>query len=222
MSARQHILNSIRTALKEPFHLPAEPTNDELPAQIVAAAPKSLEGKIARFKAELSAIAGECEQVSTFEQTAVKIAAIMHEASAGSVAVAGGRLTEQTANELRRRGIETISPKEAPEAAGKTTVAEIKIGLVEAAFAVADSGTIAVPFVAGRSTLPHFLPEIVIALVPMTALVADHFELFQKLTPDERRSMLLVTGPSRTADIEKILILGAHGPRRLIVLLIGE
>ena len=38
--------------------------------------------------------------------------------------------------------------------------------------------------------------------------------------PQARGEMVLVTGPSRTADIEKILILGVHGPKRLIVLLV--
>jgi L-lactate dehydrogenase complex protein LldG len=39
--------------------------------------------------------------------------------------------------------------------------------------------------------------------------------------PDRRGEFVIVTGPSRTADIEKILILGVHGPKRLIVLLVG-
>ena len=36
-----------------------------------------------------------------------------------------------------------------------------------------------------------------------------------------RGEFVFITGPSRTADIEKILILGAHGPKRLVVLLVG-
>ena len=39
--------------------------------------------------------------------------------------------------------------------------------------------------------------------------------------PALRGEFVFVTGPSRTADIEKILILGAHGPKRLVVLLVG-
>ena len=38
--------------------------------------------------------------------------------------------------------------------------------------------------------------------------------------PARRGEFVLVTGPSRTADIEKILILGVHGPKRLVVLLV--
>ena len=39
--------------------------------------------------------------------------------------------------------------------------------------------------------------------------------------PALRGEFVIVTGPSRTADIEKILILGVHGPKRLVVMLVG-
>jgi L-lactate dehydrogenase complex protein LldG len=39
-------------------------------------------------------------------------------------------------------------------------------------------------------------------------------------TPDRRGEYVIITGPSRTADIEKVLILGVHGPKRLVVLLV--
>jgi L-lactate dehydrogenase complex protein LldG len=44
----------------------------------------------------------------------------------------------------------------------------------------------------------------------------------QAYDPELRGEMLLVTGPSRTADIEKKLVLGAHGPRRLVVILLEK
>ena len=40
--------------------------------------------------------------------------------------------------------------------------------------------------------------------------------------PALRGEFVIVTGPSRTSDIEKILILGVHGPKRLVVLLVDE
>jgi L-lactate dehydrogenase complex protein LldG len=38
---------------------------------------------------------------------------------------------------------------------------------------------------------------------------------------DSRGEIVVITGPSRTADIEKVLILGVHGPKRLVVLVVG-
>jgi hypothetical protein len=52
-------------------------------------------------------------------------------------------------------------------------------------------------------------------------VVASQFELFGKIPPADARDMFMVAGPSRTADIEKVLVLGAHGPRRLVVIFIG-
>ena len=40
--------------------------------------------------------------------------------------------------------------------------------------------------------------------------------------PAQRGEFVIVTGPSRTADIEKILILGVHGPKRLVVILVDK
>jgi L-lactate dehydrogenase complex protein LldG len=40
--------------------------------------------------------------------------------------------------------------------------------------------------------------------------------------PGLRGEFVIITGPSRTADIEKILILGVHGPKRVVVLLVDE
>jgi len=53
-------------------------------------------------------------------------------------------------------------------------------------------------------------------------LIFKQFELFKHINPDKAKNMVFMAGPSRTADIEKVLVLGTHGPRRLIVIMMDE
>jgi L-lactate dehydrogenase complex protein LldG len=71
-----------------------------------------------------------------------------------------------------------------------------------------------------------YLPPacVVIAKVPQLAehLPAAWTAVAPRVAdPAQRGEFVIVTGPSRTADIEKILILGVHGPKRLVVILVG-
>jgi L-lactate dehydrogenase complex protein LldG len=220
MDARQQILETIRTALKQSSHLPDDPSHDTL-IKTTAIEPQTVEEKIHRFNAELKAVSGECLEAVSPAEIADKVTALLREASLSEVVISGGSIIDQLAQSLTERGIRTLRPETLPAESRKNSVAKVIVGVVEAAYAVADTATLVIPLM-GRSPLPHFLPEIVIALVPAQSLVGNHFELFAKLSPEERKNMLLVTGPSRTADIEKILILGAHGPRRLIVCIVQD
>ena len=53
-------------------------------------------------------------------------------------------------------------------------------------------------------------------------LMAEAWDLLRKTLGGMPRNVMLVTGPSRSADIEQSLELGAHGPRRLHVVLVGD
>jgi L-lactate dehydrogenase complex protein LldG len=69
-------------------------------------------------------------------------------------------------------------------------------------------------------------PEIHLVLAYASQLVPDLRHAFQKLKAkfgENYPSLVsLITGPSRTADIEKTLVMGAHGPRELYVFLIDD
>jgi hypothetical protein len=58
------------------------------------------------------------------------------------------------------------------------------VGVVEVPYAIADTATLVVPL-NGRSTQPHYFPEIVIALVSAETLFSNHFEMFSRLTSEK-------------------------------------
>lgn len=91
---------------------------------------------------------------------------------------------------------------------------------------VAETGTVALVSGPDNPTSLNFLPDNHIVVLAATDIVGDYETVWQRLRAafgtDLPRAVNLVTGPSRTADIEQTLIIGAHGPRRLHVIVVGE
>ena len=88
---------------------------------------------------------------------------------------------------------------------------------------VAETGTLMLPSGAGTPTTLNLLPDTEIVVLDTTDVVGPYEEAFDRLrgAGDMPRNVMLVTGPSRSADIERTLELGAHGPRRLHIILVG-
>ena len=103
------------------------------------------------------------------------------------------------------------------------------ISVTPAVAGIAETGTL---LVHSGATLPntlYFLPETHIVILRAGDIVGGYEQAWQKMRhtiPEEQwppRSATLITGPSRTSDIEKTLQIGVHGPRRLFIVLIdGE
>jgi len=98
---------------------------------------------------------------------------------------------------------------------------------VSVAFAaVAESGTLALVSGPDNPTTLAFLPDNHIVVVFADDLVGDYESVFVKLRAlygvgAAPRTVNFITGPSRSADIEETLLLGAHGPRRLHIVVVG-
>jgi L-lactate utilization protein LutC len=66
-----------------------------------------------------------------------------------------------------------------------------------------------------------FLAERVVFLVPRDGLVDDLHAAYARIDPAAAPYGCFVSGPSKTADIEQALVIGVHGPRALVVCLLG-
>jgi L-lactate dehydrogenase complex protein LldG len=93
--------------------------------------------------------------------------------------------------------------------------------------AVAETGTLVLTSGPDNPTTLNFLPDVHIVVVSAGDVAGGFESVMARLR--ERfgagvmpRAVNLITGPSRSADIEQTLILGAHGPRKLHVIVVGE
>lgn len=100
----------------------------------------------------------------------------------------------------------------------------IEAGITGCEFLVAQTGSVMVSSVQGGGRQMNIFPPLHIVIASKDQLVATLEEAYsniqQKYIDDLPSQIALVTGPSRTADIEKTLVLGAHGPRELWVFLL--
>lgn len=111
-------------------------------------------------------------------------------------------------------------------AAGLTILRERPSGrdaaVSEADYGIAETGTLV--FFSGPKTPSswHFLPGHEFVLLPHDRILPRFEEVISRMGATMPATMNLVTGPSRTADIEQTIERGAHGPRELHILLIRQ
>ena len=104
----------------------------------------------------------------------------------------------------------------------RETAASARVGISQMDWAVADTGTLAQDATAVAQRLVSTLPPLHLALAATTKLVPDLPSLLAKLSPAQAGYVALITGPSRTADIERVLTIGVHGPSRFAIIAVDE
>jgi L-lactate dehydrogenase complex protein LldG len=96
---------------------------------------------------------------------------------------------------------------------------------------IAETGTLMLPAAPERPTTLNLLGDTEIVILRTSRVVGAYEEAWDLLRAERQdtvtggfmpRNVMLVTGPSRSADIESVLELGAHGPRRLHIVLIED
>jgi len=106
----------------------------------------------------------------------------------------------------------------------RPTVGHDRLGITGAFCAIAETGTLVVLAGADTPTATTLLPDTNVAVVRSDRIVSGMEEAFA-LVRRERgampRAMNLISGPSRTGDVEQTIVLGAHGPFRVHIVVVG-
>ncbi len=110
-------------------------------------------------------------------------------------------------------------------AAGRAEAQDLS-SLALAFAGIAETGTLMLHSGPETPTTLNFLPDNHVVLLPAGAITGSYEDAWARLRErfgaDWPRTVNLVTGPSRTADSEQELILGAHGPRRLHIIIVDD
>lgn len=96
------------------------------------------------------------------------------------------------------------------------------VGISMAAFALAETGSVAVQSGVGRSRLVTLLPPVHVVLLPSERLTADLFTWTAARDGALPANIAVISGPSKSADIGLTLAVGVHGPKRLITILYDD
>jgi len=97
-----------------------------------------------------------------------------------------------------------------------------KIGISQVECAISDTGTLVTDASPVERRLASALPVIHVAVAATDAIEPDMAGALARIHPNQCGYISMITGPSRTADIERVLTIGVHGPSRLVIVFVDE
>ncbi len=213
MSARENILARIRARQGKPAAPAAaerETVRSEIAAHAQSPRPRMDWEPVARFRERALGLASTVEEV---DAPAAIPAAVARYLKANSLPLAAVCWPEFMALDWRNAGIE-IAARAARDAD--------LVGITGAFCAIAETGTLMTLSGTDTPATASLLPETHIAVVSASRIVRGMEEAWQLLRDELKRpprAVSFISGPSRTADIEQTVTLGAHGPYRVHIIL---
>ncbi len=206
--SREEILGRVRAALGRRPDSPVPPVPAS--ARVGPRTPGSREAEIAQLFTEIEKLNGKTQRFAS--------PGALHSALADLVkAEAVKKATLWTtpdlvawgvAESLRAQGVELVSPQ-----ADKHLVAACELGVTGVDAALPETGTLLLRSSGERPRVVSLLPRVHLAILTPAALRADLHQAFAEVK--QEGYCVLITGPSRTSDIELTLTLGVHGPKSL-------
>jgi L-lactate dehydrogenase complex protein LldG len=210
---KARFLRSVRRTL-------AEAPDPGLPSSLPPTPASGASPDPARFAEALTEAGGSVSRVSA-PGVAAAVADIGHRLGATTAIVTTdiGSFAEAIEAGLKTAGIRTVRP---PEGAWRETAAAADLGVTSAVLGIAATGSVLL--VPGRDAprVASLLPAAHLVVLPIERIVPGLEQALASVAEaaSQGSSAVLVTGPSRTSDIEMIPVFGVHGPKVLHVLLV--
>lgn len=216
-NSRARILGQIRTSLRRTGPL-STTIQSALEDRLRAAQPHvkpHFEGDIVdRFVLKVDAAAGDVEQLVGMHNVSRAVVDYIEREGLPKELVAG---SDPTLRDIQWSNELAVSHRRAEDAD--------RVSITTAFAGIAETGTVVLLSDPTSPTTLNFMPEHHIVLVKRSRIVAHLEDVWTRLRDETNgmpRTVNLITGPSRTGDVELNMEFGAHGPRRLYVLLIAD
>src|SRR5205814_4030938 len=128
------------------------------------------------------------------------------------------------APKLRDQGIEVTAVTEPPSECSRDVFFAADLGISGVDYLIAETGTVVVMTRPDEPRSLSLLPPVHIVVAERSQILPDLFDLFERTPPEQGlpSCLTLITGPSKTGDIELRLVTGVHGPGELHVILIDD
>ncbi|MCS7237470.1 MAG: LUD domain-containing protein [Thermoguttaceae bacterium] len=216
-NARERILSRIEQALGGKVREPMEPPG--IP-EIWPPDPSPPEALFARFERELAAVHGEAVRASSPDHARARLRSLADQFRWHRIGYRAEELVNKVVDGLGIGQLRRVDENWTPE-----QVAELDAAVVPGELFLADTGSALVLCRHRWERLLYYLPPscvIVGHLDRLYAHLAAAWSAVAAWSQDRstRGEFVIITGPSRTSDIEKVLTLGVHGPKQLWVFLI--
>lgn len=231
MSARTDILAALRRAVQAEVPAPHTPAGALLPLAVATCADPDMHPR-ALFRTRLIEHGGECLDVPHTDSLADVLAAFLTRHGIISVLCAADDMLEASPVRERLQAACGENVYRLSDAAirmpdeHRSIAARTMLGIGRAAIGIADSGVIVVPSMPAESRALSLLTDVHLALLHARDIVptlADAMPRIAVLRAEHpSAAVTLIGGPSKTADIEKVLVTGVHGPRTFAVALIDD
>ncbi len=222
MAEFHRLLARLKSALEPAGVPPVSVHLNPAPAAVPVAPVTQRAELVSRFAREFEAVDGRFLGVLGPAEAAERLSAIARESGAQRAAIGEGVECDPAplAAALEAAGCTVLRPggkKDDDRAGVMAELAGCDLGVAEAHYGIAATGTFAVLAAPARPNSLTLLPPVSVVIVHIERLLPDLASVLAALGSERVRThrLTLITGPSRTADIEKRLVLGAHGPKAL-------